>query len=362
MKARLPACYGLSFTMSIVQVLHMPLLSIYGLSLGLEASQIGFALSLGSAIYVIVTLLAGVINGKLSPAKTMILSSTFLAVTYLVAPHAKDIAGFALLSCAASFSYGLFWPSVEAIIASMGGSASLFSFSWSSGTLIGSLASSAIISLSPILFFYYISASLALLSVFQVIYTSRLRVGTEAFSPRVFLTELRGLYRHLRFSLIYASSMGSVLSFYPIIVEEGELPIVYISISLFAIIALRTLIFLIFDKTSLPCKEHIGVSLVSLIAVLPFIRDTLLLALVAGLIGAGQGLLYGVALEETFKRCGSKSVCTGLFEGCIGIGYVIGPLVSGLASVYSLDLALPAVVLVCWLIHLLLVNQKVFIV
>lgn len=343
----------MSLGVSIVQAFHMPLLSVFGLRLGLEASLVGMALSLGSAVYVLTALTVGAVNSRLGPARTAAMALALLALSYAAAPHAGDAQLFSLLSCLASAAYGLFWPSVETIIAGLGGSSSTFSLSWSAGTLAGSLLSSAVLALPAGLAFYSMAVGMTAISVLQWVQAGRLQVDSGSFHPREFIGGFLSLRRYLGLSLVYAAVMGSILSFYPMIVERYGMPKIYVSACLFTVVLLRTLVFLLFERVRPIGRGYVGLLLVSPAVTLPFARSAAPLLLASSLVGIGQGLLYGVALSETFRRCGGKSLCTGLFEACIGIGYIVGPLVSSLAAMYSLEAVFIVTVATCWAIYLL---------
>jgi len=344
--------YAVSFTASVLQILYLPLLSVHALRVGIGGSEIGFISGLGALVYALVTPLASSASSRLGVARTAALSLLTLSISYATLPFLKSVTALTLISVITYFSYALLWPSLEAMIAREGGSSSNFSASWSTGTLLGSALASYFLQLPETMAFTLLSATVLPFLLLLVRAHGSSRVHQTELSDT--LAAAASLLKHLRLSFAYAASLGGVLAFYPLIVEAKALPIWLVSLSFFTMIGARTITFISYNVLPRAVKKQLslGALLLTPLAALPYLNGILPVAVVSALAGIGQGLLYAAALDEVFAK-GGGCAYTGVFESSIGLGYVAGPIIAGLASTVSLELSIPATVALATAVPLL---------
>lgn len=338
--------YALSFGASVLQVLYLPLLSTYAAEIGLRTYEIGLIAGLGAIVYTITSPFSGSISSRLGERRAIALALLLLAASYASMLLARNFALLALLAGLSLASYAIFWPAVEAGIAYYGGVPSTFSASWSGGTLVGAILASPVLEAPRALAFLSaasLSAALSILSAFM-------RDSPRAVSTVGLLEIVEGvrrLHREWRLSFAYASSLGSILAFYPLLIDSYGLPAWFTSLTFFSMVGARTLVFLVYDK--LPewaRRRSIGIVLLSTAFTLPFLKREFTVTAVSSLTGFGQGILYSTSLKRALSSRDESRVYTGLFEGSIGLGYAVGPAAAGLVASYSLLYAIPTATLI----------------
>lgn len=337
--------YAISFSASVLQILYLPLLSVYALRIGIGEDKIGLISGVGALIYALVTPLAGSASSQLGVPRTLMLSLLALSASYAVLPYLRDAPSLAMISLLAYLSYALLWPSLESIIAQEGGSTSNFSASWSTGTLLGSALVSFLLQLPESMCFSLLSASI--LPFIPLVARARVAHHRDEVRLSDAVEAAASLFNHLKLSFAYAASLGGVLAFYPLIVETRTLPVWLVSLSLFTMIGARTITFITYSLLPEAVKGRpiLGALLLAPLATLPYLNEPPLVAAVSVLAGIGQGLLYTTALNEVFTK-GGRGAHTGVFESSIGLGYVSGPIIAGMASRVALELSIPAAVAV----------------
>lgn len=359
MRYTLAVSYVLSFTASVLQVLYLPTLSVIILRSGYSTLDIGLIGGVASIIYTLGSLSSGLVAKNLGEKNTIVASLTLLLVSYTALPFSRSWGSIALIASLGLFSYSLFWPSIESVVSTNKGSVSMFSFSWSSGTLFGSTLASLLL----IMDLHSILASYVAASAFMAI--ASLKASHTRSKPHNDISVrgvLEGVYRlagSWKLSFAYASSLGGILAYYPVIVEVKGYPVWNVSALLFSMISARTITFFLYDRVK---GDHLkpiyGTALLLAPLAIPFTPDALAVSFLGMLSGCGQGILYASSLEKVFAtEEHMRTIYTGLFEASIGLGYSLGPLVGGVFSQFTIELSIIASNLLAMAVSVLPLNK-----
>lgn len=351
--------YILSFVASVLQVLYLPTLSIMILHQGYTTLDIGLIGGISSIIYTLGSISSGLVTKRLGEKNTVAVSLLLLFASYITMPFSHNWESIALKASVGLFSYSLFWPSLESIISTNHGSVSMFSFSWSSGTLFGSTLATLIL----IIDLRTMLASYAVVSALMVIASLEISHVRSKTSYDISINDIvNGIFRLVgswKLSFAYAASLGGILAYYPVIVEVKSFPVWNVSTLLFSMILARTIIFFLYDRikgTSL--KPLYGSALLLAPLAIPFIPNTLAVVSLGVFAGCGQGILYAISLEKAFTTEEHlRTVYTGLFEASIGLGYSLGPLIGGIFSQPLIELSIITSTLLAIIISLLPLNS-----
>ena len=360
MKTTLLTCYLLSFLASVLQVLYVPVLAIIVVRSGYTTLDVGLVTGIASFVYVLGASTASLTTRKVSEGITVTASLVMALASLVILYYSHSLALITAASCLALYSFSIFWPSVESILSVNEGSVSHFSFSWSSGTLVGSVFATTVLLVPPELI---LTAFAFITTIMMALSTSLLRLKisvVENVNPGDILRGVWELSHSWKLSFAYAASLGGVLSFYPVIVGEKHMFAWDVSILFFSIILSRTLTFYFFDKI-----KHIGVGvthsvlLLSTLLPLPFVESPPLVLLLGLLAGVGQGILYASSLETAFSTAESmRTIYTGLFEASIGLGYTLGPMVAGIFSIIGIEYTIIASTLLAVIVALIPVRGR----
>ena len=347
--------YLLSFVASILQILYIPTLSMIVLQHSYTTLDIGLISGAASVIYTAGSAFSSMVTRTKGEKNVITLSLVLLLLSYILMSYVHSREGIFFTAAIGLLSYSLFWPSIETIISTNKGSVSAFSFSWSSGTLFGSILAS----LTIIVDAETLLKSYALLTLTMIIFSLKLSNNVKKIDEKPNLSDmikaLTKLASSWKLSFAYAASLGGILAYYPVIVEVNSFPVWNVSTLFFSMILARTIIFFLYDRikgTSL--KPLYGSALLLASLAIPFIPDALAVVFLGVLAGCGQGILYAISLEKAFTTEEHlRTVYTGLFEASIGLGYSLGPLIGGIFSQPLIELSIIASTLLAIIISLL---------
>lgn len=310
----------------------MPTLALYAYSLGFSEAEVGAIAGVSSLVYVAATFSAAPLVRKLSTRGAVTVALLSLCIGYLSHPMSRNFLNLLAAASVVFAGFGLLWPSIEVAVAASGGNASNFSFSWSSGSLVGTALVSPFAELGALrLYVIYAVLSSSLLLGVKRFPLGEGKYGYGASKPAL---ELLGAWL---LCVSYASSSAGFLTFYPVLVERNGLPRSNISLILFSMIAARTAGFYFYERfPSIVKSAHASMPLLLTPLAVPLSDSSLFHVVVAVLAGVGQSLVYSSALTTIFKAGGVASH-TAAFEASIGLGYVVGPIVGGVSGVAGLE-------------------------
>lgn len=321
--------YLLSYAASFLQALFLPMLSLYASTLGLSEAEAGVIAGVGTFLYVPVSLSSEVIARRYGYRSPMAAALFTIAAGYAFLSVSKTSLQLLVAASLVSFGYGIFWPSVEKAVSASGGSANTFSISWSAGSLTGAIVISPLLQLGFEVI--YITCSLTALSLTLL----PLKLAKRSLQDEGAVKAGR-LWHSWILSVGYSTSAGGVLTYYPLLAERLGLPGCSVSLVVFIMMAARTATFYILREAKPPAV--LSIPLLLAIAAAPFNTSVTVHAILAAAAGAGQGIIYTLALEEIFN---AKGAYTSLFEAFIGLGYSVGPLFGSGAKMVGFE-PLPA--------------------
>jgi len=318
--------YAVSFAVSLLQALFLPVLSLYASQLGLGEAEVGAVVGASTFLYVPVALSSEAVLRRAGFRRPSSASLALIAAGFATLSLARDPLQLAAGAGLVSLGYGLLWPCVEKAVSAHGGSAPLFSVSWSTGTLLGSLLIYPLLGLGfPRLYALCALAALALAPLPLKFEEGAGEVGRPRVGPL-------GLWRSWVLCVGYSTSAGGLLTFYPLIAQRFGLPGYSVSLAVFSMMAARVLAFSALGLARPP--PALGIPLLLAPVLAPLSPSLPLHALLAALAGAGQGLVYAAALEGVFEAGGAY---TSIFEASIGVGYSLGPLLGSTASLAGVE-------------------------
>jgi len=328
----LEPAYILSFMASFLQAVFTPALVLYAYSLSLDELQISVISGVASFVYVAGSLTSSAAHNRLSGSKIIALAFGVMSAGFAALLFSKTFTGILASSSLVLLGFGLFWPAVEAHLSRSGSSVSKFSFSWSSGSLVGALLTSTLLKLDlKLLFVAYTALSISQSALGLRIKGSSSSVYRHAGDAGT--RDLLLLWAPWAYCIAYSASSSGVFTFYPLFVESRSLSRDYISLVNFTMLLTRTATFFFYDKAPRSLRNPLLAMLGFLAGLgLTSTANPILVALISGLIGYAQGMIYATALDLVFSRGSGIEKATSLFEAFIGLGYAAAPPLSGAAN------------------------------
>lgn len=335
--------YAMSFGMSLLNGILIPIIPL--LAFGMGASQIELGI-IGSAAPLI-NLPMSFVTGRMSDRfgrKPLIAASSLLYamayISYSASPSPLHLVGVKLLEGLAT---ALLWPPVEALLADNAmveghALASNFGASWSLGTALGALIASWVIGTGryrdPLLPAATVSLAFSMATL-AVISDKRAGLKSEAgrgIAERSSPSPLR--YESVWLAaFLYAFCQGIVFALYPPFAKNMGVPTFVIGLAITSLMMGRTLVFILFRRIKARFKmiAMTGSAVIGL-AALPLslsVEPWVILPL-ALTFGLGLGLVYSASIMIALSVDGAnRGKYAGLFEGSIGAGYLLGPLIGG---------------------------------
>jgi len=362
--------YAVSFGMSFLSGILIPVIPLLAFSMGASQIELGIIGSAAPLIYVPLTFLTGRMSDKIGRKWLIAASTSLYAIACMLyskssSPH--HLMGVKLLE---GMSTALLWPPVEALLADnailMGHTfVSNFGASWSLGTTLGALASSWVIGAGGYGDVFMPAATVSLaLSVATLSIVSERRAGLqgeEAPIPERASATSMHLGSVWLGAFLYAFCQGIVFALYPPYADARGVPAFIIGLVVTSLMIGRTLVFIFFRRIRGRFKTFttIGSAVIGL-TILPLsltIEPWIILPL-SLMLGFGLGLIYSATIMMALSADkASRGKYAGFFEGSIGAGYLLGPIIGG--SVAQVALQVPyAICSVAALISLLSVIRS----
>jgi Major Facilitator Superfamily. len=322
--------YALSFLVSVFQAIYTPAASLYAYSLGYGEADVGYILGIANFVYVPGALASSRLAGRAGERRTVLLSLVLLSLAMALTPRVRGFWELAAVAGMVFLSMGLFWPAVESVISGpSGGRVSTFSFSWSSGALLGALVTSQALRLGASTLF----TSFSLVSAAAAISAAGVPSARRSTSESSDNFSLLEFWPSWVLCLSYSVSAGGVFVFYPLLVERRWMPLEYISLAAASMMLARTLTFFSFDRVPQELRRVlVGALALTGSFFLLTSAEYATVALAAAATGFGQGIVYAIALSEVFSRGGGATRYTSVFEAMIGLGYSLGPVAGAALS------------------------------
>lgn len=287
--------------------------------------------------------MVGAVSDKLKRKPFVAVSTSLYALACTMYYLSKDVHGMLLFRCLEGFSLAILWPPLESLLSSSSSRdpkevASRFGIAWSSGSSFGALLASVLVTLIT---FEIATASSTLALILCTLAALVFLKEQSSYSPvEQGGAESGGKISELTawaLAFTYSFSQGVAFFIYPAFSKLlGNQPVVSLLLSS-AVMLGRTLAFGFGDRLSL--RANLGLTLVvASTAALPVVTAaSYSLVFVTGiLLGLGVGICYLTSLDFAVRSSLSdRGKYTGRFEGSLGVGYLVGPIVAGAVFSYN---------------------------
>lgn len=335
---------AISFIMSAIFGILIPVMPIYADDLGATPFVLGLIGGVPAGTYAAFTILLGRLWDRLAKKTPIIAFCLLYAGVCFLFSFTVSPFQIVILKALEGFSWSLFWPPVEALIAERTTASdkmvSNFGLSWSSGAALGGLLSGFALELNrPKDIFRLVSFSSLVLALTSLLLIKERRTEKVEFRKRKkanpTTTKILLMHKEAWLSaVIYAFGQNIVFSLFPPYATKiKSIPGLMIGVYISLLIAGRTLAFWIFGKIHIKKISSIGAALMSLGSLpMAFTTSVPMLALSSFSLGLGAGLLYSAAFRKVVTADADKrGLYAGIFEGTIGIGY-LSPVFAGVLA------------------------------
>ncbi len=348
----------LSFMTSLLMAVLTPVIPVYAVKLGASQFEVGLLGGAIAAVYSLTTLSLSAFTRRIGCRKPVLTSLSILSLTYILYSLCKTPLHLVLTRVVEGVGWSLFWPFTEALLAQGGSnskSAASFSVWWSLGSVLGALTSGLALKVQEPVVFLATAFTFALLAVLGFLYVREVFIEEGEGTPSVKVA--LASYKVAWFAVFtYALVQGIFFTFLPAHATLKGIPALFIGLSIFLLMGARTLAFWLLGLKPFRFKRVViaGATLL-LMGSLPlfFSINTLNAFLSCFTVGFGAGLLYVATLSKVFSvKHAHKGVYTCLFEGVLGVGYLVGPVMGGvvaervLTGVYIVSALFPLTLLI----------------
>lgn len=322
---------------------------IYALRLGASSFDVGIIGTASGLAYALTAMTIGRLSSHLSLRVLLLVSSVFLTLVPFSYTLVSNFLLLAPLSAFQSFSYGIYWPTVESLIAGSSSPSALkrsllgYNISWSMGWIVGPILGGFFLDAFPMSYVFYLVA-LLFLSGFVMLATIR---GVDASFQSPGVTEmgdgghwqefLRKFLFYYGLAFAYSFATRTYINFFPVYATFQGIDPLLIGEALLFMGLMRTLVFAlsgILERHLRKTMTYLGpVLIASSMAITLLGRLPWHFALACAVLGLGSGISYFTSLSSVLVgKKGALRLRAGLFEGTVGIGSVLGPLLGGLTS------------------------------
>ncbi len=347
-KRNLMLIFAISFTAQVPLTSLRFVIPIYAQYYGADIFIIGMLGTIYGLVYFLSAIFFGRISDRFGHRNLAIMGIVSYSVIALLYYFFTNPYEFLLGKALEGISMAMAWPSIEALSSELGGPEKenalfLYTISWSIASSIAPYVSSILIVygiIFPLLFS-------SLFSIFSFIFLLFPRPKKmEDFSSKP--VDFSIIFDIILPMLLYGFNSSIFYSFYSVYglnLGFGETGSGFLGTFFGIFLSLAFIIGWFFSK-KLNSRHMmlLGTFLEIPSILIIFYHSFFSSLIISSLLGFGVGLVYFSVLMNIFKsfhvNIGSK---TGIFESSIGVGYVIGPLISGIPS--SLGYLLPWLVI-----------------
>jgi len=341
--------YALSFIFSVFVALLVPVVPLLAFRMGASQFELGLIGSAAPLAYVPLALLSGVLADRVNRKSLIVLSCltySLACVAYALSSTPLHLIVGRLLE---GVSTGILWPAVEALLADstdIGGGklVSNFGVLWSSGSFSGGILSSFVLGAGQYSIVFIPCAAFSLMmgvmSVLWILEERRSRSVTAdagngpAVSPRRMLTTWA-------VAMLYSLCQGTIFSLYPPYAQIMGVPGALIGLAIAFGLAGRTVMFYLYRFLRVGFKTlALAGSVLAFVFTLQLALsiDPFLILSAGFLFGVAMGLCYSAAIRSALDAdSASRGKYAGFFEGSIGLGYFLGPVMGGVAAEFVLQ-------------------------
>ena len=340
-------------------LLSLPLLLIY--KFGATSLILGLFGALGSLIYFSGVITAGRLSDRFNRRNIIMLGCSLFILVYLITPFLNRINQVFFIYVLGAISMSMFWPTIQSWLSqglnkeTLMKSLTNFNVYWSTGLTLGFLVAGFLFSINMRAPFFF---GICLVSVVVPILRkqpvpSEMRDGP---ARKVFLEtekEKPGStkrFLHISWCANFVSwyILGMVRNLFPKLGTELGFSTRAIGVLIFSMMLAQTIMFFILGRTHKwhyrlsPILLFQSLAILALVAMAIFSQTYYFIAAMIFL-GLSSGMTYFSSLFYSLYGFLDKGKKSGIHEGFIGIGALLGPLIGGF-SAHSLGIRSPYVI------------------
>ncbi|MDQ1281479.1 MAG: hypothetical protein QG670_2744 [Thermoproteota archaeon] len=329
---------------------------IYANRLGASPLILGLIGAIVGLTYTISAMTVSRVSRKIGRRSTLLIVILLQSIISFAYSLSSNYFFIIMISAFQGIAFGAFWPNMESLLADKIQSNHIdkaitgFNVSWSIGTIIGPFLGGALIEYFSAKAAFYVAAVLPLITWLLVVIVHPKKT-VKRNEEEVSKTLSNGLELLNKLAITYmavflfAFSFRTIISLFPAFAGSLNIsPLETGSIILFLGLA-RTILF-----TQNPMLDRhferrtimiIGSGMITLSAIIIATGSTIwyfMLGMIA--LGLGYGMNYFSAISTILSGDeANRGIRTGLFEGMIGLGGVVGPMLGGILS--EIDMRFP---------------------
>jgi len=338
-KASRLALLFLSFSyQSIMEILTLAL-PIFALSLSASPYEIGLLATSRGVAYSIFAFLIGYASEKIDRKRMLVYATSidmFIALLFYFSRIPLELIALRFFE---GLAMAIFWPAIEPLFVKIEASSVSealrdFNLSWGFGGIIGPIIAGGLITIfgerSPFLAVIAIAAIDTVLIARYI--PPRKSVDNEGQKPPVKMDRLP--IKLVSTTILLGAIMAIFFAFFPAFGIQLGISAFEIGVMLFFFGVARLFFFYVAPSTRMSLELRIA--LISAGLFLVYIGDKIAIYLGVIVIAAADSFLYAYAIENMLKgEESTRGRMAGIFEGSLGVGYILGPYIAGLAAELS---------------------------
>jgi DHA1 family quinolone resistance protein-like MFS transporter len=326
-------------------------LPLYALAIAASPFEIGVLGAVGGLTYSVMARFLGSLSDRLSKKSFIILGTVLQAASSLLYPTCERPPQLILVRVVQSFGLALFWPPIEALVASNARTDSLeraltgYNISWGAASAVGSPLAGFLITAFSLAVPFYASAAVALLVSISLL---ALLKKTEDDPPTKELETIPAVERSkpstsfmpMASAFAFAFISGIVYTLFPVFATQLGIPAYQMGLLFLVSSIVQTLVFVASERLL-----HRFAMKSFLIGLAAFTISLVLIAAVENVmaftfsfigLGLGQGILYSASLYYLLRGSDrNRGHATGRFESNLGFASFLGPLLGGAVAQFN---------------------------
>lgn len=342
----------LSFLIQMIVGINGIIVPLFAKHMGAKPLLLGFIGASGGLMYTFMPLISGMLSDRFR-RKTFIVFSMILyglsCIFYAMARNPQILIPIRALEWC---SISLFWPSIEALLAEVGGKSinktlERFNLSWGSAAVVAPMIGGLLVtalgegSTVPFISLAIILFALSFLSILAIREGGEVKLSQDGRRGAV-KEGVRGLVKYAIIIILLFSTVGGIIfNLFPAYAVDlgilaSEVGLIMLFNGFFRLVAFLQA-YRIEGRIGEQRTLLLGSAVMALALILTaFGGTTLILSAALSMIGFGAGILYAESISIMLGRMSlARGYAAGLFESLIGVGYFFGSLVGGVAAEYS---------------------------
>jgi len=338
----------LSVFSASIGIAYVYLIPAFAEQLGAGYLDLGLIGTIRSLPYTFLPVIAGHLGDRLGRPRLYLLSVFAVGSATLLLGATHTIHGILAVQVLLGIGHSLFWPISEALVSEISplqeraSAFGRYAVAWGSGFLVGPLIGGIIAEAGGFQFAFLIAGILILTtagaSVLAIRGGQKRQPGARLASAKPSWKLISSVLPMLLVQVPYAIVLAFVVSIFPGYAVESGLTLPEVGILLSGFGFVRTVVFSLAGRMGrMGERKSIGSAFLGMaIVLLLMLFDRSFIALLADscLIGAFIGIIYPQTLAYVSKRSPTENLgfAIGAYETIFGIGFAVGPILSGFVA------------------------------